>query len=331
MSGQWNHKIFGVKETGFEALALEIFEFQRTANPVYKDYLEALQINPATISSLNQIPFLPIRFFKSHTVQTTSFLPEAVFESSGTTATTNSRHLVKNLPLYEESFEKGFGFFYGGIKEYCIIGLLPSYIERKNSSLVYMVDKLVHQSEHPQSGFYSDEYKKLFTVLNELEKTKQKTLLIGVTFALLDFAEKYAADIFREPLHHTTIMETGGMKGRRKEMIRQEIHDNLKTAFGCAAIHSEYGMTELLSQAYSKGEGVFNCPPWMKIVVRDDEDPLSIKKQGSGVINVIDLANIYSCSFIATDDAGKINKDGSFEVLGRTDGSDLRGCSLMVV
>ena len=331
MSGQWNHKIFGVRETGFEALALEIFEFQRTSNPVYRDYLEALQINPATISSLNQIPFLPIRFFKSHNVQTTSFLPEAVFESSGTTATTNSRHLVKNLSLYEESFEKGFGFFYGGIKEYCIIGLLPSYIERKNSSLVYMVDKLIHLSKHPQSGFYPDEYEKLFTVLNELEKKKQKTLLIGVTFALLDFAEKYADDIFREPLQYTTIMETGGMKGRRKEMIRQEIHDNLKTAFGCAAIHSEYGMTELLSQAYSKGEGVFNCPPWMKIVVRDDEDPLSIKNQGSGVINVIDFANIYSCSFIATDDVGKINKDGSFEVLGRTDGSDLRGCSLMVV
>ncbi len=330
MSDQWNHKIFGVKEAGFEALALEIFEYQRITNPVYRDYLEALQINPATISSLNQIPFLPIRFFKSHNVQTDSFAPEAVFESSGTTGSINSRHLVKNLSLYEESFETGFNLFYGGIKEYCMIGLLPSYIERKNSSLVYMVDKLVRLSEHPQSGFYPDEYEKLFTVLNDLEKKKQKTLLIGVTFALLDFAEKYA-DIFREPLQHTTIMETGGMKGRRKEMIRQEIHDNLKTTFGCAAIHSEYGMTELLSQAYSKGEGIFSCPPWMKILVRDDEDPLSIRKEGSGVINVIDLANIYSCSFIATDDAGKVNEDGSFEVLGRIDGSDLRGCSLMMV
>lgn len=331
MSGEWNHKIFGVKETGFEALALEIFEFQRISNPVYRDYLEALQINPATISSVYQIPFLPIRFFKSHNVQTDSFPPEAVFESSGTTASINSRHLVKKLSLYEESFEKGFKFFYGGIKEYCIIGLLPSYIERKNSSLVYMVDKLVRLSEHPLSGFYPDEYEKLFTVLIELEKKKQKTLLIGVTFALLDFAEKYAADIFREPLQHITIMETGGMKGRRKEMIRQEIHDNLKKAFNCGTIHSEYGMTELLSQAYSKGEGVFNCPPWMKILVRDEEDPLSIRKQGFGVINVVDFANIYSCSFIATDDAGKVNEDGSFEVLGRIDGSDLRGCSLMVV
>ena len=326
MSLQWNHKIFGVKEDDFVALALETFHFQSTYNPVYKAYLEALRINPAPVSSVTQIPFLPIRFFKSHDVQTTYFQPEAVFESSGTTGSANSRHLVKELSLYEESFEKGFELFYGRVKEYCIIGLLPSYLERKNSSLIFMVDKLIQLSEHPQSGFYPDEYEKLFAVLNELEKRKQKTLLIGVTFALLDFAEKYAA-----PLNHTVIMETGGMKGRREEMIRLQVHEILKGTFGSVAIHSEYGMTELLSQAYSKGEGIFNCPPWMKVLVRDEEDPLLIKEQGPGVINVIDLANIYSCSFIATDDAGKINDDGSFEVLGRIDGSDLRGCSLMVV
>ena len=326
MPGQWNHKVFGINADGFETLALEVFGFQSVYNPVYKAYIEAMRVNPASVSSLKQIPFLPIRFFKSHTVQTTSFKPEAVFESSGTTGSINSRHLVKDLSIYQESFEKGFELFYGPAKNYCILGLLPSYLERNNSSLVLMVDKLIQLSEHPQSGFYLDEYEKLFELLHELEKKKQKVLLIGVTFALLDFAEKYAL-----PLNHTIIMETGGMKGRREEMIRQEVHDILIKAFDTEFIHSEYGMTEMLSQAYSKGNGIFNCPPWMKVLVRDEEDPLLIKEQGSGVINVIDLANIYSCSFIATDDTAKINADGSFEVLGRIDGSDLRGCSLMVV
>ena len=326
MSGQWNHKVFGIKADGFETLALEVFGFQSVYNPVYKAYIEAMRVNPASVSSLKQIPFLPIRFFKSHTVQTTSFEPEAVFESSGTTGSINSRHLVKDLSLYQESFEKGFELFYGPAKNYCILGLLPSYLERNNSSLVLMVDKLIKLSEYPQSGLYLDEYEKLFELLHELEQRKQKILLIGVTFALLDFAEKYAL-----PLNHTIVMETGGMKGRREEMIRQEVHDILIKAFDTGFIHSEYGMTEMLSQAYSKGNGIFNCPPWMKVLVRDEEDPLLIKEQGSGVINVIDLANIYSCSFIATDDAGKLKADGSFEVAGRIDGSDLRGCSLMVV
>jgi hypothetical protein len=323
---QWNHKVFGVKKGDFEALALEVFRFQSINNPIYKAYLEALKVNPLYVNEIRQIPFLPIRFFKSHSVQTTSFEPAAIFESSGTTGSINSRHLVKDIGLYEESFIRGFELFYGPVKEYCFIGLLPSYMERQNSSLVYMVDKLIQLSQHPQSGFYLDEYEKLSTLLNELEKRKQKIVLIGVTFALLDFAEKYSL-----PLSHTIIMETGGMKGRREEMIRLQVHDILKKAFGTPVIHSEYGMTELLSQAYSKGEGVFNCPSWMKVMVRDEEDPLLVKKHGSGIINVIDLANIYSCSFIATDDAGKINADGSFEVLGRVDGSDLRGCSLMVI
>jgi len=326
MPDQWNHKVFGVSEDNFPVLALEIFAFQSAFNPVYKEYLEALRVDPSSISSIEQIPFLPVRFFKTRAVQTTSFEPVTVFESSGTTGSVNSRHRIRDLSLYEESFGKGFELFYGPVKEWCIIGLLPSYLERKNSSLVYMVDKLIRLSGHTQSGFYLNEYAQLFSVLAELEKRKQKTLLIGVTFALLDFAEQYPL-----ALKHTVIMETGGMKGRREEMIRAEVHDRLTTAFHLPAIHSEYGMTELLSQAYSKGEGVFSCPPWMKLLARDEEDPFVVKQEGKGTLNIIDLANIYSCSFIATDDAGQLFPDGSFEVLGRIDGSDLRGCSLMVV
>jgi phenylacetate-coenzyme A ligase PaaK-like adenylate-forming protein len=354
MPGQWNHKIFGVKEENFGEMAREVFNFQYENNPVYAAYVRALKINPQSVQSIEQIPFLPIRFFKSHEVQTTLFPscmaqsdrePQAVFVSSGTSGYINSRHLVKDISLYEDSFTKGFELFYGPVKDWCILGLLPSYLERMNSSLVYMVERLIHLSEHPQSGFYLDEFEKLFAVLNELEKHQQKTLLFGVTFALLDFAEKYSL-----PLKHTVVMETGGMKGRREEMIRQEVHAILKQSFSLDHIHSEYGMTEILSQAYSKGDGIFNCPPWMKILMRDEEDPLNVQSlvrssesgvqsqesgtqltTHTGAINIIDLANIYSCSFIATDDAGKLYPGGSFEVLGRLDGSDLRGCSLMVV
>ncbi|NOT50155.1 MAG: acyl transferase [Chitinophagaceae bacterium] len=323
---QWNDKVFGIKEESIEPLALEIFRFQAENNPVYRDFLQALKVDPSGIDDITRIPFLPVRFFKSHQIKTTLFEPQAVFESSGTTGSINSKHYVKDLSLYEESFVKGFEEFYGPINKYCIIGLLPSYVERQNSSLVYMVDKLVQLSEHPQSGFYLNEYEQLAAVLQELDKRKQPTFLVGVTFALLDFAEKFSF-----PLQHTIVMETGGMKGRRKEMIRPEVHDILKKAFQLSSVHSEYGMTELLSQAYSKGEGIFNCPPWMKILMRDEEDPFTVNRSGSGTINIIDLANIYSCSFIATDDVGRLNADGSFEVLGRVDGSDLRGCSLMVV
>ena len=326
MPEQWNHKVFGIKESDFEEIALEVFRFQGQNSPVYKDYLQALNIKPSDVSTLEQIPFLPVRFFKSHPIQTTSFEPAAIFESSGTTGSINSRHWVKDLSLYEESFTRGFELSYGLVNEWCIIGLLPSYLERKGSSLVYMVDKLIQLSGHSQSGFYLNEYEQLSAVLTKLEKGKQKTLLIGVTFALLDFAAKYP-----QLLQHTIIMETGGMKGKREEMIRPQVHEVLKTAFQCPAIHSEYGMTELLSQAYSNGEGLFTCPPWMKLLVRDEEDPFVVKKSGAGTINIIDLANIHSCSFIATDDVGKINSNSSFEVLGRIDGSDLRGCSLMVL
>jgi Acyl-protein synthetase, LuxE len=323
---QWNHKVFGADKAGFESLALEIFQFQYAENPVYSAYTDALRIKPSTVDSITKIPFLPVRFFKSHDVKTGLFEPAAIFESSGTTGSINSRHFVKNLDLYKESFVKSFEQFYGNVQEWCIIGLLPSYLERDNSSLVYMMDDLVKSSGHPQSGFYLNELENLSGVLSALEKAGQKTLLLGVTYALLDFAEK-----FPQPLQHIYMAETGGMKGRRKELIRQEVHEILCNAFGVTAVHSEYGMTELLSQAWSKGEGIFKCPPWMKILLRDEEDPFLIKQSGAGTINVIDLANVYSCSFIATDDAAKLAADGSFEVIGRVDGSDLRGCSLMVV
>jgi phenylacetate-coenzyme A ligase PaaK-like adenylate-forming protein len=326
MVEEWNHKIFNVKKAGFEPLALAVFAFQYQYNPGYRAFVQALQREPQKVNSLLDIPYLPVRFFKNSEIKTTAFTPAAVFESSGTTGSINSRHYVKDLSLYEESFKKGFEAVYGPVQDWCIIGLLPSYLERKNSSLVYMTNRLIEWSGHEQGGFYLNEYPKLFSVLTELESRQQKTMVIGVTFALLDFAEKY-----KLPLKYTVLMETGGMKGRRKEMIREEVHSLLQQSFGLQTIHSEYGMTELLSQAYSKGGGIFHCPPWMKVLVRDDEDPFQIKESGPGIINVIDLANIYSCSFIAADDVGKLYPDVGFEVLGRVDGSDLRGCGLMVV
>lgn len=326
MPDQWNHKIFEGQECDFNKLSLEAFQYQFRNNAVYNSYVKALGVNPTVVNSVSQIPFLPVSFFKTHSVKTGDFVAETVFESSGTTGSINSRHQVKDLLLYKESFTRGFELFYGPVTDWCIIGLLPSYLERENSSLVYMVNELIQQSADPRSGFYLTEFEKLSAVLKEAEAGKQKTLLIGVTFALLDFAE-----LSHLSLQHTVVMETGGMKGRRKEMIRAEVHDLLKKGFGISAVHSEYGMTELLSQAYSKGEGIFSAPPWMKILVRDEEDPLLVKETGAGIINIIDLANIDSCCFIATDDAGKVHRDGSFEVLGRMDGSDLRGCSLMVL
>lgn len=326
MPDQWNHKIFQAQECDFNKLSLEAFQYQFRNNAVYNSYVKALGVNPTVVNSVSQIPFLPVSFFKTHSVKTGDFVAETVFESSGTTGSINSRHQVKDLLLYKESFTRGFELFYGPVTDWCIIGLLPSYLERENSSLVYMVNELIKLSSHPLSGFYLNEYEKLSAMLEEAEAKQQKTLLIGVTFALLDFAERFPLQ-----LKYTVIMETGGMKGRRKEMIRAEVHDLLKKGFGITAVHSEYGMTELLSQAYSKGEGIFSASPWMKILVRDEEDPLLVKETGAGIINIIDLANIDSCCFIATDDAGKVYGDGSFEVLGRMDGSDLRGCSLMIL
>ena len=322
-AGGYAHILITDKDL-FVNAALSVFRTQARLNPVYQAYVEALNIRPEAITRLEDIPFLPIGFFKSHEVKTGDFKPAAVFESSGTTGSTSSRHLVRDLHLYEASFGEAFTLFYGEPSAYCVIGLLPSYLEREHSSLVYMVNQLIRQSRHPRSGFYLDDQESLSRVLEELEAQGQPTLLIGVTFALLDFAAA-----FPRPLRHTLIMETGGMKGRRKEMIREEVHQFLSAAFRLPAIHSEYGMTELLSQAYSKSDGLFFSPPWMKIMVRDEEDPFQVTCSGSGALNIIDLANIHSCSFIATDDAGKVNPDGSFRVLGRMDGSDMRGCSLL--
>lgn len=325
MNCELQDKVFSVTATGFDSLALEIFRFQYAENKVYRAFADALRVDPTAVNSVASIPFIPVSFFKNHDVVSGSFQPAAVFESSGTTQTGNSRHIVKSLDLYKQSFMKGFELFYGPVKEWCILGLLPSYLERENSSLVVMVDELVKQSGHPASGFYLYDHASLTALIEKNESSGQKTLLIGVTFALLDLAETFKAN-----LQHTTIMETGGMKGRRKEITRSEVHDHLKNAWGLSEIHSEYGMSELLSQAYSHGNGIFNCPPWMKIILRDEDDPLAIETSTKdGLINVIDLANIYSCSFIATDDIGKLHPGGSFEVLGRMDRSDVRGCSLM--
>ncbi|CAN5404959.1 acyltransferase [soil metagenome] len=318
-----------VTAANFNRVALDIFQFQYQHNQVYQQFCNALHVNPASITEINQIPFLPVAFFKTHTITTSLFEPAAIFESSGTTQTINSKHFVKDIVLYEESFNAAFRLFYGDPKDWCIIALLPSYLERNNSSLVMMADKLIEQSAHPQSGFYLHDLEKLNDTIARLESQQQKTLLLGVTFALLDFAEQY-------PMHlqYTTIMETGGMKGRRKEMTRQEVHDILCSSFKVGVIHSEYGMTELLSQAYSAGHGIFSCPPWMKVLVREEDDPLTVlsankENMVSGAVNAIDLANIYSCSFIATDDAAKLYPDESFEILGRLDHSDIRGCSLL--
>ncbi len=335
MNGEWHDKIFSVAESGFRQLALDIFHFQYEANPVYNSYVNALGKTPSDIDEIEKIPFLPISFFKTDEIKTGKFNAEVIFKSSGTTQTINSQHHVKDVSVYIQSFTTAFKRIYGDLQEWCILGLLPSYLEKGNSSLVYMVADLIKQSRHSQSGFYLYDLEKLKKTLFSPERANQKTLLIGVTYALLDFAEKFPPDSYREEIANTIIMETGGMKGRREELTRMEMHDQLKKAFGKTEIHSEYGMTELLSQAYAKKEGRFQCPPWMKVLIRDDEDPLSIQRPESGVasgaINIIDLANVYSCSFIATDDVGKLYPDKSFEVLGRMDGSDLRGCSLLTV
>ncbi len=310
----------------FEKKAIELFHFQNQNNIIYKNWCDTINVNADDVKNILQIPFLPISFFKTHKVITGNFSAEVIFESSGTTQTINSKHFIKHINIYKKSFLKAFELFYGDIKDWCIIGLLPSYLERNNSSLICMVDELIKLSNNDKSGFYLNEFDKLADVLKKLEKQNQKAILIGVTFALLDFAEQLTLN-----LNNTIVMETGGMKGRREEMTRIEVHDILKKRFDVKNIHSEYGMTELLSQAYSKKDGIFFCPPWVKVLVRDEDDPLKINNTGKGALNIIDLANMYSCAFIATDDAASIFEDRSFEILGRIDNSDLRGCSLLAL
>ena len=320
--------LFDIKnENDFEAKALELFRFQYHNNLAYKQFCSYLSRDTKNVNNLYDIPFLPIEFFKSKTIISKDKNPQISFSSSGTTGSKTSQHHVVDLHIYEESYLRAFHYFYGDIKDYCILALLPSYLEREGSSLIYMVDDLIKKSGHSLSGFYLDEFDALKNKITALDASGAKILLMGVSFALLDFVEKYPLQ-----LSNTIIMETGGMKGRKKEMIRDELHHILKQGFGVEKIHSEYGMTELLSQAYSVGDGVFNTPPWMKVLIRDTEDPLTFQNdEKTGGINVIDLANVNSCSFIATQDLGKRYQDNSFEILGRFDHSDIRGCNLMAL
>ncbi len=314
-------------ESDFKQTALEVFYFQYQQIPIYRQWVDYLHIDPNQVKELHQIPFLPIRFFKEHRVLRTNVAPEITFSSSGTTGMQRSQHLVSDLSIYEESYRKSFEYFYGPIADYVVLALLPSYMEREGSSLIYMAEDFIKISKHSESGFYLNEQKELIEMLNRLKAEGKNVLLLGVSFALLDLAENFKID-FPELI----IMETGGMKGRRKELVREELHQIYRDGFGVKNIHSEYGMTELLSQAYSKGDGVFNTPPWMKILIRDTNDPLTLLEVNrSGGVNVIDLANLNSCAFIATQDVGKSFDDNSFEILGRFDHSDVRGCNLLVI
>ena len=316
------------KQADFEQNCLEVFRFQYVNNKIYQRYCNLLGHCQASVKTIQDIPFLPIEFFKTHTVIASAEEIQKTFTSSGTTGQQTSKHHVTDISIYEQSYLKGFEQFYKNIEDYCVLALLPAYLEREGSSLVYMANDLIKHSKHAKSGFYLNNLSELAELISELENQGQKTLLIGVSFALLDIVEQYQFQ-----LKHTIVMETGGMKGRRKEMIRTELHEILKKGFGVEHIHSEYGMTELLSQAYSKGNGIFECPPWMHIQLRNTEDPLAkITALGkTGGINVIDLANINSCSFIATQDLGKLHPNNTFEILGRFDNSDIRGCNLLVL
>ena len=319
--------IFDIKSSlEFENKAIEVFKYQFENNLVYRSFCDLLYKHPCDVKKIKDIPFLPIDFFKSHEIKISSKKTSKIFTSSGTTGSNLSRHFVTDLNLYEKSFMNCFKIFYGNIKEYTVLGLLPSYLERNNSSLVYMVNKMIEQSKFTESRFYLNEIDELKETILKLEKSKRKTILIGVSYALLDLIEYHKFN-----LKYTLVMETGGMKGKREELIKSDLHKLLRNGFGVNNIHSEYGMTELLSQAYSKKNGLFSTPPWMNILIRDTEDAQSILPLNrTGGINIIDLANINSCSFIATMDLGKLHKNGQFEIMGRFDQSDIRGCNLMV-
>ncbi|MBD1394406.1 LuxE/PaaK family acyltransferase [Mucilaginibacter glaciei] len=327
MNKPGQQQVFNIGSTeSFNEIALQVFQYQASNNAVYQKFISGLGVDPAQVQSVEKIPFLPVELFKSHKIIIGNAEDEVVFTSSGTTGMITSSHHVTDVSWYVQSFRKAFDLFYGDIKNYTVLALLPSYLERKGSSLIYMAQDLIMESTNPASGFFLYNHQELNEMLLQQKAAQKPTLLIGVTFALLDFVEGYRVD-FPELI----VMETGGMKGRRKEIIREELHQTLCDGFGVNAIHSEYGMTELLSQAYSKGDGVFNCPPWMQIITRDTNDPFTLVGENkTGGVNIIDLANINSCSFIATQDLGKVYADGSFEVLGRFDNSDIRGCNLLI-
>lgn len=319
--------VFSIQnQLDFEELAMQVFRFQAKHNIVYNEFMNHLGIDAGNIDTIYDIPFLPIELFKSQTIiSQPSIGNETIFSSSGTTGMQQSKHYVKDISWYIHSFRKSFELFYGDVQDYIIIALLPSYLERSGSSLIYMCEDLIKHSEDERSGFYLNEFEKIKNII-ESNESEKKVLLIGVTYALLDFAEAFPFQ-----MQNCIVMETGGMKGKRKEMLREEIHLILKKTFHVNHIHSEYGMTELLSQAYSYGDGIFRCPPWMKILIRETHDPFSYQQfHKTGGINIIDLANIHSCSFIATGDLGKLYPDERFEVIGRFDSSDIRGCNLLV-
>jgi hypothetical protein len=323
-------QIFCLTKNDFEKWALDFYKHQQTHSSLYQKYIATVRRDNQNVFSILQIPFLPIRFFKSHEIITSAVekynvdSKPHVFESSGTTGLHSSKHYVIDSLLYQKSAIRSFESFYGKVEDTIFLALLPSYLEKGNSSLVYMLHHFMQTGGHSLSRFYLQNQQELSIHLKDEKLSGQKIILWGVSYALLDFAEK-----FPMKLQHVLVMETGGMKGRRKEMIREEVHEQLMNAFHLSAIHAEYGMTELLSQAYSKGDGLFICPPWMKVLVRDINDPFQVTLQGKGLLNIIDLANIHSCCFIATDDIGEVFADGSFRVSGRLDNSDLRGCSLM--
>lgn len=323
-----HEEIFRVTdEKSFERMALEIFRFQAAGCPVYREYLDLLGVEPGKIDSVFSIPFMPISFFRDHTVITGDGPAAGVFLSSGTTGVLQSRHHVKDPAIYDRSLEETFRIFYGDPSGYAVMGLLPSYMEREGSSLIYMVNRLMQLSGNEMGGFFLEDHDALFGAIEKARSAGVRVLLIGVTFALLDLAERHPCD-----LSDLIIMETGGMKGRRREMIREEVHEIIMNALGVSSVHSEYGMTELLSQAYSRGQGLFMTPPWMKVLIRDSHDPAAHTSGAgaSGGISVIDLANIWSCSFIATSDLGRMHPGGLFEVQGRFDEADIRGCNLLV-
>ena len=327
MTGDVSDSIFNLENTvSFSEKALNIFKFQALRNPVYSCFITSLGRSSGDVRKIDDIPFLPAGFFRSQRVIVENLPVKTVFESSRTTGDAPSRHYVHDVKIYETSFFESFRYFYGDPSEYFIAALLPSYTSRQNSSLVYMMNGLIKKSLNSNSGFYESNPEDLIRNIQKARSSGQKTLLLGVSFALLDLADRFSPD-----LSGTIVMETGGMKGRRKEITREELHEMLRKKFNVPVIHSEYGMTELMSQSYSKGNGIFFCPPWMKILIRDPQDPLSITGESdkAGGLNIIDLANIYSCSFIASDDYGRLNKNGGFEISGRLDNSDIRGCNLM--
>jgi phenylacetate-coenzyme A ligase PaaK-like adenylate-forming protein len=318
-------KLFSLTQNNFEQTALAAFYFQAENNPIYAEYLSYLNVDPHKVQQLRHIPFMPIEFFKTRYISSLSAEPELIFTSSGTTGAQTSRHALYDGLFYRQVARHIFRNFYGDVSTYCVLALLPAYLEREGSSLVYMVNDFIEQAQSG-SGFYLNNTGELTQQLKHLHNRQVKILLIGVTFALLDLAEQIAPD-----LSEVIVMETGGMKGRRKEMTRAEVHAILTEAFGCSTIHSEYGMTEMLSQCYAQSEGVFQSPPWVKILLREVNDPFNMDVSlRSGGINVIDLANIETCCFIETKDIGLSRGEGKFEVLGRFDNSDIRGCNLLV-